>query len=61
MHSNNNIPDLLDRLHSGDQRALARCISIVENEGIGNREILEGLSFNKHIPVTGITIEEFSI
>lgn len=49
------IKELLDRLHAGDQRALARCISIVENESSGSKEILEGLRFNKHIPVTGIT------
>jgi LAO/AO transport system kinase len=55
MSTRNDPASLIARLHSGDQRALARCISIVENESSGSREILEGLVFKKNIPVTGIT------
>jgi len=47
--------DILQKLHQGDQRVLARCISMVENETTGYEEFLQQLSFDKHIPITGIT------
>src|SRR5687768_9031313 len=47
--------ELLDRLYSGDKKALARCISIVENELEGSEEILNALTFSKNTPVIGIT------
>jgi LAO/AO transport system kinase len=46
---------LIQQLQQGDKRALARCISLVENESTGYEDLLLQLSFNKHIPITGIT------
>jgi LAO/AO transport system kinase len=40
---------------SGDKRALARCISLVENESKGFEEILLSLKFPKNVPIIGIT------
>jgi LAO/AO transport system kinase len=47
--------NIIQKLQQGDKRALARCISLVENETKGYEELLLQLSFNKHIPTTGIT------
>ncbi|MBL0341413.1 MAG: methylmalonyl Co-A mutase-associated GTPase MeaB [Bacteroidetes bacterium] len=47
--------ELLKNLHDGDRRALARCISIVENDSNGALEILQELQTNKNIPIIGIT------
>ncbi len=46
---------LLQRLHLGDQRALARLISIVENDADGTLGILSKLKINNDVPVIGIT------
>jgi LAO/AO transport system kinase len=46
---------LLTQLRTGDPKALARCITIVENELDGAQEILSALSFEKNVPVIGIT------
>ena len=46
---------LIQQLQSGDKKALARCITIVENELDGYEEILTSLKFNQTIPVIGIT------
>jgi LAO/AO transport system kinase len=46
---------LLEGLHKGDKKALARCISIVENELSGYEDILCALKIEKNIPVIGIT------
>lgn len=46
---------LLERLLKGDTRALARCISLVENEAPGYEQLLESLPANGHTRVTGIT------
>ncbi|RPD40369.1 methylmalonyl Co-A mutase-associated GTPase MeaB [Chitinophaga barathri] len=46
---------LLERLLKGDTRALARCISLVENESPGYERLLEALPANGHTRVTGIT------
>ncbi|MDP1744158.1 MAG: methylmalonyl Co-A mutase-associated GTPase MeaB [Bacteroidota bacterium] len=46
---------LIQQLQQGDKKALARCITIVENELEGYQEILTSLKFNKNIPVIGIT------
>lgn len=46
---------LLQQLQQGDKKALARCITIVENELEGYQEILTSLQFNQNIPVIGIT------
>lgn len=46
---------LLNELRSGDRRALARSISLVENELKGYSELLEALDFSSKVPVVGIT------
>lgn len=46
---------LIQQLKQGDKKALARCITIVENELEGFEEILTSLEFNHHIPVIGVT------
>jgi len=50
-----NIPYILQQLYSGDKRALARCITLVENEWPGYEELLKQLNFTKSTPVIGIT------
>lgn len=42
-------------MQQGDKKALARCITIVENELDGSNEILTSLNFNKQVPIIGIT------
>ncbi len=49
------ITDLIDQLQQGDKKALARCITIVENGLEGYEELLTSLPFNNKIPVIGIT------
>lgn len=46
--------ELLQKVSQGDFRAIARCISIVENDIEGSKEILKNLKFNNS-PVIGIT------
>lgn len=46
---------LIQKLQEGDKKALARCITIVENDLPGVQEILTSLKFNKNIPVIGVT------
>ncbi|MFY9310555.1 MAG: methylmalonyl Co-A mutase-associated GTPase MeaB [Bacteroidia bacterium] len=46
---------LIQQLHQGDKKALARCITIVENELEGSQEILTSLDFKRNVPVLGIT------
>ncbi|MBI4947168.1 MAG: ATP/GTP-binding protein [Bacteroidetes bacterium] len=47
--------EILKQLATGDKKALARCITIVENELSGYEDILSSLKFNKHVPVIGFT------
>jgi LAO/AO transport system kinase len=47
--------ELFHQLKSGDQRTLARCISLVENKREPSREILRLLEHKPNIPVFGIT------
>ncbi|MBL7915966.1 MAG: methylmalonyl Co-A mutase-associated GTPase MeaB [Bacteroidia bacterium] len=49
------ITSLLEQLHQGDRRALARCISLVENDSEGSDSILRQIHPRKEIPVIGIT------
>lgn len=49
------IKTLLQQLKQGDKKALARCISIVENEREGYEEILTSLTINQRIAVVGVT------
>ncbi|HLC82840.1 MAG TPA: methylmalonyl Co-A mutase-associated GTPase MeaB, partial [Bacteroidia bacterium] len=46
---------LIKQLQQGDEKALARCITIVENELEGYEEILITLKFKSNIPVVGVT------
>ncbi|MDQ3046968.1 MAG: methylmalonyl Co-A mutase-associated GTPase MeaB [Bacteroidota bacterium] len=46
---------LIKQLQEGDKKALARCITIVENELEGYEQILTSLKFSSEVPVTGIT------
>lgn len=46
---------LIQQLQKGDKKALARCITIVENELDGYEEILASLRFDPNIPVVGVT------
>lgn len=47
--------DLLPKLQQGDAKALARTISLVENEAPGHEELLQSLPQNLNKPVIGIT------
>lgn len=49
------IAELIQELHLGNKKALARCITIVENELEGYEEVLTSLKFKSSIPVIGIT------
>ncbi len=49
------VKDILNKISLGDVKTLARAITIVENELEGYEEILKNLSFQKKIPVIGIT------
>lgn len=46
---------LLSKLQQGDAKALARSISLVENEVEGYEDLLQSLPHNLHKPVIGIT------
>jgi LAO/AO transport system kinase len=48
------IKTLIGQLGQGDKKALARCITIVENELEGYEELLTSLAF-RSIPVVGVT------
>lgn len=49
------IPELLTRLQQGNTQALARCISLVENEVPGYEDLLQSLPAKQTTPVIGIT------
>ena len=46
---------LIQSLHEGSRKALARCISVVENNQAGSIELLQSLKLNRHTPIVGIT------
>lgn len=48
-------PGILEKVRQGDKRALARAITIVENELQDYKDILTSLTFGKSIPLIGIT------
>jgi LAO/AO transport system kinase len=52
---NQKVNELLQQMLQGDKKALARCITIVENELDGYEEILSSLQAKKNIPIIGIT------
>jgi LAO/AO transport system kinase len=47
--------EILGKVRKGDKRALARAITIVENELQGYKDILTSLTFERNIPLIGIT------
>jgi LAO/AO transport system kinase len=49
------IKTMIDSLLAGDTRALARCITLVENELPGYEELLSQLVFSKSTPIVGVT------
>ncbi len=49
------INNILQELYSGNKRALARCITLIENEHEGYLDLLKQLTFNTNTPVIGIT------
>lgn len=49
------IPSLIKQLQQGDIKALAKSISIVENELEGHEQILQSLTFQKNAHIIGIT------
>jgi LAO/AO transport system kinase len=51
----NQTDTLLINLQNGDMRALARCITIVENDLPGYEDLLLKLNIRKTIPIIGIT------
>lgn len=46
---------LIEQLHQGSFKAVARSISLVENELAGYETLLAALTFEQHTPVVGIT------
>lgn len=50
-----NTSELIKSMKVGDTKSLSRCISIVENESEGYKQILQELHFDKQIPVIGVT------
>ncbi len=49
------IRDIIAKIANGDRKALARAITIVENEIPGYEEILSTLRQDKYVPLVGIT------
>ncbi len=47
--------NLLSQIHAGNFKALARAISLVENDSVGGEELLLQLKINYNIPVIGFT------
>ena len=48
-------PELIQKTQAGDRNALARLISLVENESLGYHALLAGLTIDRSVPVIGIT------
>ena len=55
INSQKMIQELLSKLQQGDAKALARSISVVENEAQGYEELLQSMPGNLLKPVIGIT------
>lgn len=51
----NPVHTLLEKLHNGDFRTLARAISLVENESEGYEELLQNLKIQEQCRMVGIT------
>lgn len=49
------VDSLIKNLHAGDKKALARCISLAENETPGYEQILQSLHFLNAATVLGVT------
>ena len=52
---NKNVKEFLQPIMQGDTKALARCISLVENESEGYQEFLQQLPINNSAKIIGIT------
>ena len=52
---NTSLHHLISSFNAGDVKALARCISIVENETSGWKEVLTRLTIDSKLPIVGIT------
>ena len=52
---NTSLHHLISSFNAGDVKALARCISIVENETSGWKEVLTRLTIDSKLPLVGIT------
>jgi LAO/AO transport system kinase len=50
-----NWQQLLQQIKEGSQKAISRCISLVENEVPGYAQFLAGLPINEHTQIIGIT------
>src|SRR5688572_2162315 len=50
-----NWQQLLEQIQEGSQKAISRCISLVENEVPGYAQFLAGLPINEHTQIIGIT------
>ena len=46
---------MLQNAKEGDRRSIARCISLIENEVLGYKELMASLTFNPNVPLIGIT------
>jgi LAO/AO transport system kinase len=55
VYMNENADVLLERLRQGDKKALARCITVVENGLEGCEVLLNSLQQKNSVPVIGIT------
>lgn len=53
--ANYHIPSLLQGIEQGSKLALARSITLVENEMTGYDELLQSIQFAKKVPIIGIT------
>ncbi|MCZ2247974.1 MAG: methylmalonyl Co-A mutase-associated GTPase MeaB [Bacteroidia bacterium] len=47
--------ELLKGLQEGDFRTIGRCLTLVENDLPGSKELLSSMTINSHTPIIGIT------
>lgn len=47
--------ELINQAKKGDKRSIARCISLIENEVLGYKDIVNSLSSQSSVPIVGIT------
>ena len=49
------LKEMIQLAKEGDRRSIARCISLIENEVPGYKDLLASLTFNPNVPLIGIT------